>query len=66
MDATFDQITSLDKTYVATILFTATDYLEQAKCLNEEELQMLKSPDTMSELQKSGCGCMINMDICLQ
>ena len=50
--ANLDQIMSSDETDVATIPFTAEDYVEQAKCLNAEELQILKRPDTMSTLQK--------------
>ena len=52
MTANLDQIMSLDETDVATIPSTSVEYTEQAKCLNEEELQKLKHPDTMSELQK--------------
>ena len=50
--ANLDQIMSLDETNVATIPSTSAEYIEQAKCLNKEELQMLKHPDKMSELQK--------------
>ena len=48
----FDQIMSLDETDVTTIPFTAADYVEQAKCLNSEELQILQKPDTIFNLQK--------------
>ena len=48
----FDQIMSHNETDVASIPHTTADYIEQAKCLNEKELQILKRPDNMSELQK--------------
>ena len=51
--ANLDQIISQDESDVATIPFTSpAEYMEQVKCLNEEELQVLKYSDKMSELQK--------------
>ena len=47
-----DQIMSIDETDVATIPYTSTEYLEQAKCLNNEELSMLRDPQKLSDLQK--------------
>ena len=47
-----DQIMSKEETDVATIPYTATEYLEQTKCLNAEELSMFRNPEKLSDLQK--------------
>ena len=47
-----DQIMSKEETDNATIPYTATEYLEQTKCLNAEELSMFRNPEKLSDLQK--------------
>ena len=48
----FDQIMALDETDLATIPFTSSEYVQQALCLNEEELSMLKNTCKLTELEK--------------
>ena len=50
--AKFDQIMALEETDLATIPYTSSEYIQQARCLNEEELSMLKNPCRLSELEK--------------
>jgi len=50
--ANFDEIMAKDETYVLEIPFLSEHYVQQAKCVNEEELAILTRPSNLSDLQK--------------